>query len=506
MNVFVIFLLSLSLVGLFYFSSGCCSKRLNCCVVKEGKSTQSVGYLQYGMVIFGSVAALWYVGTIGQCAESFDSDSWKCSSSLGRKDEKIDAIETLLHSILQALFIVGEMLFVVTHSKVRFVKGWTLRIFLLHLLATNYGLWFRTSLNEAHERSSRLSDTCNKTVAQYYCFAKNVTSKKNLMLYQTATESGFGKFVNSSEPFVYPSIAEFCLSTSAIIFNMWLFMDDETENAKEEKKEEKKDEKEEEKEDVDRETQTGGKTPLLSKAKKIDKRICIRPSLALFAIFLLVSMILAIICSVIDTDKQTDTIPTTFYVAVQQVTASISIISSIIGLVLLKKRDNSALSTHVLIESALLLIALLGTYIAQALQLSATVNTHSKNTRECQKLIVIYSINSGLYLVLGLFQSFFIIGGLQSRNMNRRNQTNNQDTTRPLETRLLQLITLILLLCNVNLWISRTYEMSGLHCNALFTTFYENTNWAFLSDVFYPLWIFFHFHSAASCWDILKGL
>ena len=524
MDIFIIILLSLSLAGLFYFSCGCCSKKAGWCATTEENSPQSGSYLQYGMAIFGFVAVVWYVATIFQCATSFEKNSrnqTKCNSSLGTRDEKTNPSGSILYSSLHALFVLGETYFVYIHSRSRFVKGWTMRFFLLHLLATNYGLWFRTSVNEAHERSLRLNDTCKKTAEHYLCFSEN--HRVQSLMYETAANSTseFDQIVDSAEPFVYPSIAEFCLSASAIVFNMWLFMKNDDEKEVKEKgktahcrssvnqvKETEAAEETAAKETQVKESQAEG-SPLLPNGEEENRtqsRVCIRLPMALFTAFLPATMILSIACIVIDS-KKNDSLPVTFYVAVQLVTSSLCIIFSIIGLILLlRRRDDSVVSTHVLIESALLLIALLGTYIAQALQLAATVNTHPNNIPKCQKLITIYSTNSGLYLVLGFFQSFFIIGGLQSRNVNRRNQTNNQDTTRPLKTRLLRLITLILLLCNVNLWISRTYEMSGLHCNALFTTFYKNTNWAFLSDVFYPLWIFFHFHSAASCWDILKGL
>ena len=486
-HIFFIILLFLSLVGLFSFS--CCGH------VRKKTSTQSGGYLHYGMVTFGFIAVTWYVTAIVQCA---------ATTTCKQKNQKMNARIRLPYLTLLALFFMAEIYFVLTHTKAKFITGWKTKLFLLHLLATNYGLWFRTSLIEATERSSKMTNICNKTAVQLYCFGNHSTNNQ-----RNEAASTFSKIVDYAEAIASPAIVEFCFSASAIVFNMWLFMDKKKQDTEEQETANRSRSPDAHRRSRSPEGGTSHGSPDRQTEEDTENRTqcpCINLSLVVFFVFLpAAATILVVIYISIATDK--NTLPPKLYVAVQLMIATFCIINSIIGLFLLKERRGSAVSTHVFIESALLLLSLLGMYIAQVLQLSAILSTTvilpATNTI-CQDFLTLYSVNSMMYLVLGLFQSLFVISGLQSRNMNRR-QTNDRETIRPLKTRVLQLATLSLLIFNVVLWIFATYEMSGIYCNPLFTKFYGR-NWTVLSGVFYPLCIFFHFHSAASCWDILKGL
>ena len=503
-HIFFIILLFLSLVGLFSFS--CCGH------VRKKTSTQSGGYLHYGMVTFGFIAVTWYVTAIVQCA---------ATTTCKQKNQKMNARIRLPYLTLLALFFMAEIYFVLTHTKAKFITGWKTKLFLLHLLATNYGIWFRASLIEATERSSKMTNICDKTAIQHYCFGNHLTNNRG-----AESASTFSKILDYAEAIASPAIVEFCFSASAIVFNMWLFMDKKKQDTEEQETAHRSRSPDGEtahrrSRSPDGETahrrsrsQEGGTShgsPDRRTEEDTENRArcpCINQPLVVFFVFLsAAATILVVIYISIAKDK--NTLPTKLYVAVQLMIATFCIIYSIIGLFLLKERRGSAVSTHVFIESALLLLSLLGMYIAQVLQLSAILSTTvihvlpATNTI-CQEFLTLYSVNSMMYLVLGLFQSLFVISGLQSRNMNRR-KTNDRETIRPLKTRMLQLATLSLLIFNVVLWIFATYEMSGIYCNPLFTKFYGR-NWTVLSGVFYPLCIFFHFHSAASCWDILKGL
>ena len=155
-----------------------------------------------------------------------------------------------------------------------------------------------------------------------------------------------------------------------------------------------------------------------------------------------------------------------------------------------------------MVEGALILISVSGLYFAQCLQFNASLNSEytnntlhiPSNKTSCHTMLNLSSAQSFLTECLAFFQTLFIMQGLTRKV--HAGEINQQPT--PADCK--RFAACILAICNLNLWISKTYETSGLYCNPLYSNFYSI--WVQLSDVFYPLWIFYHFHSAATCVNI----
>ena len=246
-------------------------------------------------------------------------------------------------------------------------------------------------------------------------------------------------------------------------------------------------------------------------------------------------------------DERTITAPYILYQISQISVVTLGVIFASLGLWATYGSNSRPDSKHSSkVEVTLLVTALAGLYVAQCLHLYASLHTdyvsqelQLRTTPTCNTMWFLSIVESFLTGVLACIQTLFIVQSLTMEDSLTKKQRqiepakNSQTQTEPRKdsatltesatdsltqtaldspTRtncqvpskkdVLAAAAVTILLCNGILWGCKTYELSGYYCNPMYFNFYSSM-WVQLSDIFYPLWIFFHFHSAVSCGDIL---
>ena len=529
LNVYMSILLIVGVGG--FLVSTVIHNRIICVGRRNEPKQTEIPYLLYGTILFGIGATVWFF-----------------FRALGNTTEhKNYLIAGEFYDALQIAFILWQFYFVFTVSDVALKSSQLMTVFLMHVAATNCCLWIRITVGEAKERESKLTGRCNQTAFTKVCAAhiRTVnTYSSNIPDFGSGSshpsfQEKVREIADSAVPFLYPCIAEFCLSASGLILKLWLNQQPQSaDQAADNGTDDDNDDGDEDR-------------PLIHPNRQQTNRRCSRLCCyaTVFATILfsltLVAMILHI---VIDEQKKSFTQPTVIYEVSQVVVISTALITAIIGLIsdgLASKtrdlpapdppasdppaeqepqiRDHHIKGSHTVVEGALILISASGLYFAQCLQLNASLNRKYTNSKfhiphtshhkiSCHTMLRLSSAQSFLTGCLAFFQTLFIMQGLTRKvhdgEINQqptladdggnpaRNERDHNLT--PADRR--GTAALVLFICNLTLWMSKTYEMSGLYCNPLYSDFYSI--WIQLSDVFYPLWIFYHFHSAATCVNI----
>ncbi|XP_062517156.1 uncharacterized protein LOC134192434 [Corticium candelabrum] len=503
--------------------------RIVCLTGRARVSKTEIPYLLYGTILFGVGATVWFL---------FRAIGNTTGSKTSTAEEIYDALEIA--------FILWQFYFVFTVSDVGLKSSLVMTVFLMHVAATNCCLWIRITVGEAKERESKLTGRCKQTAFATVCaYNGNATTySPNIQdlgsgcsnpLFQEKVRA----IADSAIPFLYPCIAEFCLSASGLILKLWL--NQQTQSADQAADNGTDDNNDDGDED----------RPLIHPNRQQTNRRCSHLCCyaTVFATILFsLTLVAMIIHIVIDNKTNSLTQPTVIYEVSQVVVISTALITAIIGLIsdgLASKtrdppahdppacdppaeqepqiRDHHTKGSHTMVEGALILISVSGLYFAQCLQLNASLNSKYTNNKfhipstghnkiSCHTMLRLSSAQSFLTGCLAFFQTLFIMQGL-TREVHdgeiNQQPTPADDGGNPARNERDHNLTpadrrgtaaLVLFICNLTLWISKTYEMSGLYCNPLYSDFYSI--WVQLSDVFYPLWIFYHFHSAATCVNI----
>ena len=544
---------------------------LVCCLPGCTNGTECERFLRkpdillMGTFLFGLGSATWFL--LRLVSESY---------CLNGNHTEID----MMHSGAQFVFVGLEILFLIAHSNVTFTSNCFSKAFLMHVFATNFCLWFRIVAGEAVEREQHLPLVCNETVTETRCIKRSVLDILVTPTPPTANGTGFPThilhLVEKSTPFLYPCVAEFCLSASGLLFKKWLFpknkqrqpnahgcqycclpsliscpkkclafmkrllpnrgtrqainREDSRNSARCSQNcccclyEEIQDEENDQFFHIHR--------------RRISYvgQLCVAGGIAFILLIPLAVVSMVFVASLTDTDT-----PLGFpilYDASQLVIVSSALVFSTFGIIVLivvftsqgleQQQLSNNDSKEMVVEAALLMIPLAGLYLAQGLELTAILDNtyldkilrvHVNESSACHHMLNIERSTGFLIVLLASLQTLFIIGALglkkirRQRNQNLANsgqtgneqgneQTNIMDE-QPSLGLCIKIVAIILLICNITLWLFKTFELSGLYCHPLFYRFYDDS-WLQLSDIVYPFWIFFHFHSFASCVDILR--
>jgi hypothetical protein len=235
------------------------------------------------------------------------------------------------------------------------------------------------------------------------------------------------------------------------------------------------------------------------------------------------------------------TVPSILYQASQIAVVTLALIFASLGLYTTydyQPRSRPSSERSINVESFLLMIALAGLYLAQCLHLYASLHTDYINKElqlhdspTCNTMRYLSVIESFLIGVLACIQTLFIVQSEHSSTQtepmaegqegNSGTPSTTQTTDTPINGRedqegncrsrsccpsqkdFVASSALVVSLCNFILWGCKTYELSGYYCNPLYFNFYSSL-WVQLTNIFYPLWIFFHFHSGVSCGNISR--
>ncbi|XP_062517158.1 uncharacterized protein LOC134192436 [Corticium candelabrum] len=527
LNVYMSILLIVGVGG--FLVSTVIHNRIICVGRRNEPKQTEIPYLLYGTILFGVGATVWFL-----------------FRALGNTTHSNSLIAGEFYDALEIAFILWQFYFIFTVSDVALKSSQLMTVFLMHVAATNCCLWIRITVGEAKERESKLTGRCNQTAFTTVCAYNTTVNNYSSNIQDLGSGSSNPTFqekvrdiADSAVPFLYPCIAEFCLSASGLILKLWLNQQPQSaDQAADNGTDDHNDDSDEDR-------------PLIHPNRQQINRRCSRLCryATVFATILfsltLVAMILHI---VFDDQNKSFTQPTVIYEVSQIVVISTALTTAIIGLIsdgLASKtrdlpapdppasdppaeqepqiRDHHTKGSHTMVEGALILISVSGLYFAQCLQLNASLNSKYTNNKlhipstgphkiSCHTMLRLSSAQSFLTGCLAFFQTLFITQGLTHKihdgEINQqptpaddggnpaRNERDHNLT--PADRR--GTAALVLFICNLTLWMSKTYEMSGLYCNPLYSDFYSS--WVQLSDVFYPLWIFYHFHSAATCVNI----
>lgn len=505
---FIAFLIFVSLVG--FVVCVCCHGhcRGECCPSRSNQPD----YMLIGTVIFGLFSTIWFI------LRWFAQETCKSGRS------KVDT----MYSVVGVIFIMSEVYFLYAHSNIKFTKSCPMEMFLMHVVVTNFCVWFRITVGEAVDRERELPIVCGETVFDHKCINNSYFKNSNI-----STKTQNATLLEHAMPFLYPCIAEFCLSASGLLFKMWMFPATNLGNQ------------------GCTEAQAGclsrcgcqcdvSEDPPQNHAVRTPRLNRLLLSAPIFAALLASLSVVCIVLNVVYKDVWL-AIPFLYDVS-QLVTILVALLAAIVGISSFAetKRDpgivipedeqpanehpvpESEHARELVVESALLMISLAGLSVAQGLELAASLDTvyvnhalnHSSNqTGMCWHMLRTERATGFLTVLMSFLQTVFIIRSLKAKSSREggTQQESERGATGGDEARrisrscyslyLRHLAARVLLICNLTLWLTKTYELSGLYCNPLYYHFYGP--WIQLSDVFYPLWIFFHFHSAASCFDIV---
>ena len=102
-------------------------------------------------------------------------------------------------------------------------------VFLMHVAAANCCLWIRITVGEAQERENKLTGRCKQTTFSTVCVHNyTVTGSYNIQDLDSGSShpqtlhEELRETADKSAPFLYPCIAEFCLSASDLLLKLWL--------------------------------------------------------------------------------------------------------------------------------------------------------------------------------------------------------------------------------------------------------------------------------------------
>ena len=121
----------------------------------------------------------------------------------------------MTHSGTQLAFVGLETLFLIAHSNTTITSNFLTKVFLMHVLATNFCLWLQTVAGETVEREQHLPLVCNQTITEIKCINRSALNLSEFNLVpanRTGCPGDILNLVEKSTTLLYPSMVEFYIS------------------------------------------------------------------------------------------------------------------------------------------------------------------------------------------------------------------------------------------------------------------------------------------------------
>ena len=196
---YITFLVVISVFG--FFAITIFDHKCLCCGARPKRNP----YLLGGTILFGTVAAVWFLLRALGNTEKYRSSPY---------------VSAEIYSALEVFFIFTQIFFLAAHGGESPNSMW-IKAFIVHVAATNFCLWFRITVSEARERQSKIADACHATTFEAVCMP---TSSRTNAVFETfdadqniSFRAAVERIAESAMPFMYPFIAEFCLCASGLL-------------------------------------------------------------------------------------------------------------------------------------------------------------------------------------------------------------------------------------------------------------------------------------------------
>lgn len=383
----------------------------------------------------------------------------------------VECVEDIVfaHPILQALFTFLQMHFLFVNSEVIVEKfGQVARFGFMHLVATNIAIWIRMVVWESANDWIKVNYK-EVPLDEVPPYAGHV-----LRLYDCFQNNSLGKLWTNAQPYLFPFLVEYSLIAACITFIMW------TNVGKEKLK------------------KLGLGKKALEDSATLDKRTrkgywkvdCRSASKGLFlGLLCLVGGIVILIIFFVMQDQK-DFKERMFWISngTQMIILSLSIISTIIGFIQIRKLSVSS-SKPLNLDRLLLSITIFGAYLFAIFGMIVGAINYTDNQSKAT-----FATHALLLIQVSLQ------GMLVAEASRRTCASRYQMLTKPGR----QVIT-FLLFANITLWILDTF-MTHTNISQFFQLdFFGVLAWGIISRVSLPLMILYRFHSAVILVEIWKN-
>ncbi|XP_064637343.1 proton channel OtopLc-like [Lineus longissimus] len=428
-------------------------------------------YLRLGVVAFG-VGSMIHNGL--EFSETFETEMWSPCNNI------LSAVRPMLH--LGFTFI--QLYFIFLNSKMCIHKYKTIAKFgLMHMIGTNLCVWLRVTVKET------LREIIAKTGGIQYIFRSSFNISKSQTQTQTSsttttmndggvTPNGtdsfvckhkdmMGKTVEYASPYLYPMTIMYSVIATGILYIMWRNIGNPLTK------------------DVAYDEET------LRQKKKYQVRVdCHGSNRGLFCgILILVGAIVTMIVFHVLVQKKEFVDSAVIVVYTTEITlyvlTSLATIFAFIkmrNMKFLGDRDNT-------LDETLLLISTSGVYVYGLSSLLA--GRYHSNVSGGTLLI----ISGAVVLIEATLQTLFICNGL--RRASFRNTQEHHKPGREFVT--------FLLICNIAMWGTNTFEKLRLDYNPVQAQFYGLLPWSIASHICIPLNILYRFHSTICLANVWKA-
>jgi hypothetical protein len=448
----------------------------------------------------------WLIGTI---LFGFGSITWHVINTI--LSFHLDgSYRSIFYSGLPCVFVGFEILFIIKHSDVIFTSSVISKFFVVHIFSTNICRYFDLIANVLAERKQHMPLVCNKMITEMNCINQSAMNGSEFNSLTTNTTSEFSEeIISRFEKFIslpYICVLEFHIIAGGFLLKKWLETHEMTRR------------------------KVGGETgviyELLTTRHWRVSYVWLRR--LFFSMTCSIALLTLFVHGVwqspekksLDTSLRLQTWYKFFHLG----TICIATVYSSLGIiklsVLFESRELKQLSRNnykeMVSEITLLIISLGSVFTYQGLGFMATLigktNIFAIAFKDffdfyCK---VNFEDSVGFLLVLlGLLQTTFIMSTLALKttvqtklisNTQPGSEKNNQAGRHFLPS-LCIAVSSSIFLCNIALGLARILDQSHLYYNHIFYGF--KNCWPHFSFVVNSFLIFFHFHSAALCIDIL---
>ncbi|CAL4134095.1 unnamed protein product [Meganyctiphanes norvegica] len=423
--------------------------------ISRSKTSRTSFYLRVGALVFG-------LGTL-----IFNGLEIAMHSTMN-----VECVEDIVfaHPILQALFTFLQMHFLFVNSEVIVEKfGQVARFGFMHLVATNIAIWIRMVVWESANDWIKVNYE-DKPLDEVPIYAGHV-----LRLYTCFQNNSLGKLWTNAQPYLFPFLVEYSLIAASVTFIMWTNVG---------------------KEKLKKLGQLGKKS--LDDSATLDKRTrkgywkvdCRSASKGLFlGLLCIVGGIVILIIFFVMKDEPNFK-ERMFWISngTQMIILSLSIISTIIGFIQIRKLSVSS-SKPLNLDRLLLSITIFGAYLFAIFGMIVGAINYSDNQSKAT-----FATHALLLIQVSLQ------GMLVAEASRRTCASRYQMLTKPGR----QVIT-FLLFANITLWILDTF-MTHTNISQIFQLdFFGVLAWGIISRISLPLMILYRFHSAVILVEIWKN-
>ncbi|XP_052283293.1 proton channel OtopLc-like [Dreissena polymorpha] len=419
-------------------------------VANAGRQTGSF-YLRLGAVVFGITSMIKSGLHFGEYFEM--TSSRNC-------DHVLYGIRPIVH----LCFTFAQLYFVFLNSQMMTrCYGYLARFGLMHMVATNVAVWLqevvRETLRELGRSGGSWNNYRNDSGASYDQVSQPLTGPT------CQGDSLMGDVVVTSSPYLYPCSVMYSLICAAVLFVMWLRLNDKINTS-----------------------EAGDQQS--SKSSERSNVDCSSSSRGLFLgiiIFVAAVIILITFFVLVQTDQYINTA-----VRLDHLGDVALYVVTIVAVILVFYRTfglrYSDQETGPGFEDALLVLSLLGVYVLCVSNvLAAVLATDARSSH----LVI---LSNCLRAFQASLQTAYLLNTLR-RRVWRQGQAENKSGR--------EFVT-FLLLSNVALWGMSVFEVQRAEANPLQANFYGHVTWNVITHVSLPLAIMFRFHSTVCLANIWK--